>query len=86
MPAILVMEIPAPERFHRGFTVEKKAASIAAFGRSQDFVIWRETLLDILRLLSHLLDQHLHFDRCFGGFGIGGFRTQRIGFAVHFLE
>lgn len=47
---------------------------------------WRKTLLYILNLLPHLLDEHLQVNRNAGGFRVGGFGAQGIGFAVHLLQ
>ncbi len=42
--------------------------------------------LDILHLLSHLLDQDFHVDGITGHLLVLGFRGQGIGFAVEFLH
>ncbi|TCT10392.1 hypothetical protein EDC26_102349 [Paralcaligenes ureilyticus] len=47
---------------------------------------WCEVSLDILRLLSHLLDLQLKVDRGAGDAQAAGFGSQSIGLAVHFLK
>src|SRR6185369_11845397 len=40
----------------------------------------------ILHLLAHLLDQHLHFERCLRELGVDGLRAQRVRLAVELLH
>ena len=42
--------------------------------------------LEVLNLFAHLLDQNLQFNRRVGHFDRGGFRAQRVGFAIEFLH
>ena len=42
--------------------------------------------LDVLHLLAHLLDQHLHVDRDARQLQRGGFAAQRVRLAVQFLD
>src|SRR5205823_3247800 len=44
------------------------------------------SLLRVLHLLAHLLDQDLHVDRAAGGLEVLGLRGQGIGFAVELLH
>ena len=43
-------------------------------------------ILDILHLLAHLFDQHVHIHRVLRGHAILRLRAQRVGFAVQLLH
>src|SRR5207302_6824285 len=45
-----------------------------------------QSLLSVLHLLAHLLDEDLHVDRAARGLEILGFRGERVGFAVELLH